>query len=279
MMMTRCSTMPEGDTIFRAAQTLQKAFAGKRVERFETVFPQLSRVDADAPIAGRTIDRVSAVGKHLLITFSGALTLRTHMRMNGSWHIYRRGERWHKSRHSMRIIIETADFEAVGFNIPEAEFVDPSTARELVRLGPDLLAPSFDLDKAVERMEALGGDEIADVLLNQTVATGIGNVFKSEILFVCRINPFVKSGELSRAQLAQLMATARKQLRENVLEAPEAKMRRTTMRSNPAERLWVYGRGSRPCRVCGTAVKRQLQGRHSRPTYWCPSCQAAGGKP
>ena len=86
--------MPEGDTIFRAARTLDRAFAGQTVTRFESVYPTLTRVHEDAPIVGRTIDRVDSVGKHLLIHFSGDLVLRTHMRMSGSWHIYRHGERW-----------------------------------------------------------------------------------------------------------------------------------------------------------------------------------------
>lgn len=271
--------MPEGDTIFRAAATLQRALAGKQVEHFETVFPQLSRIDVDEPLAGRRIESVNAVGKHLLIHFSGGLTLRTHLRMNGSWHIYRRGERWKRSRFSMRIVIATSDFEAVGFQIPEAEFVRVASSRQLARLGPDLLAPEFDIDAAMERMSRQPDAEIADVLLDQTVATGIGNVFKCEILFVCRINPFTRTGTLDEETKRQLLTTAQRQLRQNVLDSPERVMRTTTERANPAERLWVYGRGRRPCRVCGTAVERRLQGRHSRPTYWCPTCQPAPANP
>ena len=126
---TRCR-MPEGDTIFRAARTLHRALAGKPVVRFETVLAQLSRVDDDSPIAGRTVERVRSVGKHLLVEFSGDLVLRTHMRMNGSWHIYRPGERWQRPRSAMRVVVETADFQAVAFDVPVAEF---RTARALAR--------------------------------------------------------------------------------------------------------------------------------------------------
>src|SRR6185436_6204324 len=119
----RTTTMPEGDTIFRAARTLQRALAGKPVTSFESAFPALNRVNDDAPIAGRTIERIHSAGKHLLVRFSGGLVLRTHMRMNGTWHIYRTGEKWQRSRRDMRIVITTADFEAVGFNIPVAEFM------------------------------------------------------------------------------------------------------------------------------------------------------------
>src|SRR5689334_19279401 len=119
--------MPEGDTIFRAARTMQRALAGAVVTRFESVFPALNGIDVDRPLAGRTIDAVTSHGKHLLITFSGDLILRTHMQMNGSWHLYRPGERWQRPRSDMRLVIETAAFVAVGFNVPIAEFL---TARE-----------------------------------------------------------------------------------------------------------------------------------------------------
>ena len=115
--------MPEGDTIHRTAATLQKALAGKVVTRFETVLPKLARVDDQTPLRGRMIERVVAVGKHLVIDFSGDLHLRTHMRMNGPWHIYRRGERWRRPRRDMRVVVETADFVAVGCNVPVAELL------------------------------------------------------------------------------------------------------------------------------------------------------------
>ena len=123
--------MPEGDTIFRAARTLHRALAGKPVVRFETALAQLSRVDDDAPIAGRTVERVRSVGKHLLVELSGDLVLRTHMRMAGSWHVYRPGERWQRPRSAMRVVLETADFQAVAFDVPVAEF---RTARRLLAM-------------------------------------------------------------------------------------------------------------------------------------------------
>src|SRR4026207_2095158 len=113
--------MPEGDALFRAARTLHRALAGSRGTRSASVFPALTRVDADRPLAGRTIESVSARGKHLLMTFSGDLILRTHMKMTGSWHIYRPGERWQRPARDMRIVVETARFVAVGFTVPVAE--------------------------------------------------------------------------------------------------------------------------------------------------------------
>src|SRR5882757_1807287 len=133
--------MPEGDSIYRAAQALHRALAGKTVTSFETVLPKLARVDEDTPLKGRTIERVISPGKNLIIEFSGDLHLHTHMKMNGSWHIYRPGERWQRPHRDMRIVIETADFVAVAFTVPVAEF---HTGRSLARqsdlrsMGPDL---------------------------------------------------------------------------------------------------------------------------------------------
>ena len=273
--------MPEGDTIFRAARTLHRALAGKPVVRFESVFPHLTRVHEDTPLTGRTIDDVRAAGKHLLMRFSGDLLLRTHMRMNGSWHIYRPGERWQRPRRSMRIIVGTADFEAVGFDIPVAEMLREKDLRrheELRQLGPDLLGETFDAGEAARRIRDRGGREIADVLLNQRVLAGIGNVYKSEVLFACGVSPFAPVSSLTDEQVACLLSTARRFLRANVTDSLAAMttytgFRRTTRRADPKERLWVYGRAGDPCRKCGAPIRLRAQGRDARLTYWCDRCQ------
>ena len=273
--------MPEGDTIFRAARTLHRALAGKAVIAFESVLPALTRIDEDAPIAGRTIDRVTAAGKHLLIHFSGDLVLRTHMRMNGSWHIYRTGERWQRARRDMRIVIRTSDLEAVGFSIPVAEFMSNAELTrhpDLRRLGPDLLSDTFDAEQAVTNLRRRPASAIADALLNQQVIAGLGNVYKSEILFMCRVNPFALVGDLPDRQLAALVETGRQVLRTNVSEnlasmTTYGGLRRTTGRSDPSGRLWVYGRARLPCRRCGTRIGVRKHGLDARLTYWCPSCQ------
>ena len=275
--------MPEGDTIFRAARTLHRALAGKPVVRFESPFPALTRVHLDAPLTMRRIEEVSATGKHLLMRFSGGLILRTHMRMNGSWHISRPGERWQRSRRHMRVLVATEDFVAVAFNVHVAEFIraeDLPRHGELRHLGPDLLAADFDEHAALERMRARPADLVADVLLNQRVVAGIGNVYKSEVLFACRISPFVQTAGLADEDLQRLVRTARRLLRANVQPsmAPMTTytgFRRTTGRDNPAERLWVYGRGGKPCRRCGTAISVKKHGPGARLTYWCPGCQGS----
>lgn len=275
--------MPEGDTIFRAARTLSRALAGGVVTRFESVFPALNRIDDDRPLKGRTIESVSARGKHLLIAFSGDLVLRTHMRMHGSWHVYRPGERWQRSSRDMRLVVETDRFVAVGFNVPVAEFLtgrELSRHKELGALGPDLLAPAFDRAEALQRIRREGSRAIADVLLNQRAVAGIGNVFKSEILFEAGVDPFAAAGAVSDAALARVIDTAQRLLRANVLDRSRtlstAIGRRTTRSLDPREKLWVYGRGGKPCRACGMPIQARKTGVDARLTYWCPRCQRSG---
>ena len=276
--------MPEGDTIYRAARTLNRALAGDAVERFESVLPALSRVDDDHPLAGRTIESVAASGKHVLMRFSGDLVLRTHMRMNGSWHVYRPGERWRRPRRDMRIVIATARFEAVGFNIPVAEFLTPAGMRrheDLRKMGPDLLGESFDEFEALRRFRERPASFIADALLNQRVVAGAGNVYKSEVLFLCRIDPWAAVRDVSDDRILEVLNTARRLLRANVNDPQRGIVtytgyRRTTRRADPGERLHVYGRARKPCRRCGTPIRVRAQGAHARLTYWCPTCQPPG---
>jgi endonuclease VIII len=279
--------MPEGDTIFRAARTLHRALAGKTVVRFRTVLTQLERVDIDTPLAGRTIERVEARGKHLLIHFSGDLILRTHMRMNGSWHIYRPGERWQRPARDMRVVIATDDFEAVAFRVPVAEF---RTAAALARddaiqsLGPDLLDPDADLEEAVRRLRDRGPMPIADALLDQRALTGVGNIFKSESLFVAGVSPFARVASLSNDTLRTIVDTARQQLEANTHDPIEPRlavaggMRSTTGSDRPDRRLWVYGRAGAPCRRCHTPIALAKQGEDARLTYYCPNCQQVTGE-
>jgi endonuclease-8 len=274
--------VPEGDTIFRSARALNRALAGKIVMRFETAYAHLATVDDDKKIAERTVERVEARGKWLLMYFSGDLILVTHMRMNGSWHLYRTGERWRRPRRDMRIMIETADWSAVGFTVPVAEF---HSAASLLRktmipiLGTDLLKEDFDVADTMAGMREYAHEEIAEVLLNQRVMSGIGNVYKSETCFMCGVNPFWQVRTLDPSQLEQLVFMARKFLSLNVAEDVDgeistyAGLRRTTNTADRSARLWVYGRAGKPCRRCGTPIEMRKQGPGARTTFWCPVCQ------
>ena len=297
--------MPEGDSIFRAARTLNLALAGQQVTRFETGLAELAQLDRNEPIAGRTIERVLSAGKHILMFFSGDLVLRSHMRMNGSWHIYRSGERWQMPARAMRIVIETADWVAVAFNVYAAEFVAASALgrhRPVATLGPDLLG-AFDVDRALELVRREGARPIHEVLLDQRVMAGIGNVYKSEILFLSGIHPDTPASALDDTRWRALVALAQLLLKANVAPGAQGgietyhgrggrgtevpgdrgtrvarygtlpRPRTTTRRMNPEDRLWVYSRGGQPCRKCGTRIASRKDGDHARVTYWCPLCQ------
>jgi endonuclease VIII len=274
--------VPEGDTIFRSARALGKALTGERVVRFETQLAHLASVNDDTPVEGRTVDQVEARGKWLLMHFSGDLILTTHMLMSGSWHIYRAGERWRMPRASMRCAIYTVGWQAVAFNVPVAKFF---TARTLERnsavpkLGPDLLGDTFSGDEARARVLARPEEEIANVLLNQRVIAGIGNVYKCEVCFLCGVHPFRHVSTLTADELDCMLHEARKLLQVNVQHGAEDGIvtytgkRRTTGRSDTGARLWVYARQGQPCRRCGTPVLHRKQGPDARSTYWCPECQ------
>lgn len=274
--------MPEGDTIFRSARALNRALAGKTVTRFDTALAPLASVNDNTPITGRIIEKVESRGKWLIMHFSGDLMLVTHMLMSGSWHIYRTGERWRQPKSRMRAVIATADFEAVAFNVPVAQF---HTARSLERstmvpkLGPDLLSEDFSETEARSRLMAQADSDVADALLNQRVMAGLGNVYKSEVCFACQVNPFRKVSTLTANEVDCILDRSRKFMAANVADGAGDGIityigpRRTTHAANQGERLWVYGRQGRECRRCGATVLMRKQGSGARSTYWCPECQ------
>jgi endonuclease VIII len=278
--------MPEGDTIFRTARALQKAIGGKVVTGFATGLAKLARVEDEATVIGRVVEKVESRGKWCLIYFSGDLILVTHMLMSGSWHLYRTGELWRMGRSRMRVVIRTEDWEAVAFNVPIAEF---HTARSLERhspipkLGPDVLAAEFTVEGGVSRLAAYGREnpdaEIAVVLLNQRVLAGLGNVYKSEVAFSAGVNPFRAMRTITPREMEALVDFAHRYMKANVAEgkgdgiATYAAGRMTTNAMNREERLWVYGRQGQECRRCGATVMMRKQGEQARSTYWCPECQ------
>jgi endonuclease-8 len=263
--------MPEGDTIHRAANRLRPALVGRPLVRFEA--PRAS-FPARRPGPGTIITAVDAVGKHLLVRFDNGTVLRTHLRMSGSWHLYRSGEAWRRPAHLMRAVVEVPDWVAVCFAAPVVtiEVDRPATGRPdgVAHLGPDLTRSDLsdaDLDAAAERMELLvePAAEIGAVLLDQRIACGVGNVYKSEVLWACGVSPFATVAELDPPTRRHLLATASRMLRANVATGG----RRVTHGAGVA----VYGRAGQPCRRCGTPVRRRRQGEQARSTYWCPTCQ------
>jgi endonuclease VIII len=278
--------MPEGDSIYRTARALQRAIGGRVVTGFETGLAKLARVNDDTPLVGRVVEKVKSHGKWCLIYFSGDLILVTHMLMSGSWHLYRTGERWRMGRDKMRVVIRTIDWEAVGFNIPVAEF---HTVRSLARtsqvpkLGPDVLSAEFTTEGGVGRLIAYAREnpdaEIAVVLLNQRVIAGLGNVYKSEVAFASGVNPFRAMRTITAREMEVMVEFAQRYMRANVAEGTGEEIvtysgnRRTTHAMDREERLWVYGRQGMECRRCGAKVMMRKQGVEARSTYWCRECQ------
>jgi endonuclease-8 len=278
--------MPEGDTIYRSARALHQVLAGHIVTAFDTGLAKLARVNDDTPLKGRTVEKVESRGKWLLIHFSGDLILVTHMLMSGSWHIYRAGERWRIPRSKMRVVLSIAEWEAVAFNVPIAEF---HTARSLRRsehvsqLGPDILSDDFTIDTGVQRLASYARQapeaEVGVALLNQRVIAGLGNVYKSEVAFAAQVNPFRAIGTLSRNEIERIVEIAQRYMKANIEDGKGDGVvtfsgnRRTTHAMDREERLWVYHRQGQECRRCGASIFLRKQGSQARVTFWCPECQ------
>jgi endonuclease VIII len=260
--------MPEGDTLFRTAQGLRPYLVGRDIRSARAQgpgpVPQIQRV------VGKRVDAVEAQGKNLLIRFDGGLELRTHLRMNGSWHRYRPGERWRRPPGRARLVLEVDGAVAVCFDAPVVELFETRAERlhpSLSRLGPDLLSPDFDAAEAHRRLRApeRRSVSISEALLDQRALAGIGNIWRNETLFAVRVDPFTPVQDIDDATLDRLIATARRLLDDSVTMPPG----RAPMR--------VYRRTGRPCPRCGTPIRSApLSAEIPRTTYWCPACQ--GGR-
>jgi len=248
--------MSEGDTIFRTAAVLRAGLQGKRVV--------VAQPGALKRLAGRTVTEVKPIGKHLLIRFDNGLAIHSHMRMQGAWHLYKRGERWRRPAWQMKALLETDDVVAVCFGAPVIDLVRDEATR-VGHLGPDILTEDWRVDDAALRARMLGATAIGEVLLDQRVTAGIGNVYRCEALWQTRINPWTKTADLRDEQLTTLFETACKAMRANL----NGWDRRFPGYGKGA----VHGRGGRPCPRCGTRIKVRAQGEHARLTYWCPTCQ------
>jgi endonuclease-8 len=266
--------MPEGDTIYRSARTLQAALAGATVLRAQSaaVGQAIKRLE------GAKVERVEARGKHLNLLFDNGLALHTHMRMTGSWHRYRPGERWRAAAWKARVVLETAEAVAVCFEAPVVELMDARALDihpALESLGPDLLAEEFALEEALDRLQARGGMAIAEALLDQKALAGIGNVYKSEVLFLERVDPWRRVSSMAREDLRRLVGRARALLKANATSgAPAGRVTTGGAALAGGSRLWVYGRRGRPCLRCRAAILSRKQGVEARTTYWCPGCQS-----
>jgi endonuclease-8 len=269
--------MPEGDTIYRTAAVLRAALVGRRITGARAQpQPALRRVPDLSRLVGATVTDVEARGKHLLIGFENGFTLRSHLRMTGSWHRYRPGERWHLPLRRASAILETNESVAVAFDTPVVELLtdaDLRRSRALTTLGPDLLSRDFDADEALRRLRERDAEALASVLLDQRAVAGIGNVYKSEVAFLDGLDPWAPVAAFDDAELVGALRTARRLLQANT----RGGARVTTGSPVRGQGLWVYGRVGRPCRRCGTRIQVSRQGELARLTYWCPRCQPHRG--
>ncbi|PBC85432.1 endonuclease-8 [Streptomyces sp. 2224.1] len=276
--------MPEGDTVWRLARRLGDALVGHRLTRCDLRVPRLATVD----LTGREVLDVRSRGKHLLTRFEGGLTLHSHLRMDGAWKIYAPAERWRGGpAHQIRAVLGTAEHTAVGYRLPVLDLLRTADESRVVgHLGPDLLGPDWDPERALGRLLSAPGRPLGEALLDQRNLAGIGNVYKSELCFLLRASPWLPVGQLPRPERLPALA-------KRLLEANKDRPARTTTpwghrphpfgnsgRGRPDRRLWVYGRSGRPCLRCGTGIRTadqdpadQTPATEERVTYWCPACQ------
>jgi endonuclease-8 len=262
--------LPEGDTIYRAARTLSARLSGKEVTAFRSTVPALAHVKLE----GTRVESVEARGKNLQVTFDDGRVLTTHMKMTGSWHVYHPGERWFLPSHRARAVIEVSDCVAVCFSAPVVELhASPAHLEQarLGRLGPDILSPGFDASEAVARIASRSALSLGEALLDQSLLCGIGNVYKSETLFLERVSPFIASGTLPQPRLHAVVTRARTLMQQNL--APGSGMRTTRGALPGASRHWVYRRSGSACFVCETKIEMRRQGTALRSTYFCRRCQ------
>jgi len=258
--------MPEGDTILRAATTLHARLAGRPVLRWSSPLPALINVH----VLGQKILRVDAVGKNLFIVFEDGRALHSHMRMSGSWHVYPQTTSPRSFPGTARVMIEVEGCVAVCFNAPVVRMLSSAQVqREVAALGPDILSPTFDVIDAARRILAAGDRPVGDAIMDQSILAGIGNIYKSESLFVTKLDPFASSASLGLEKLRALVTQARRLMHRNL--SPSTGMRTTRLGSG--SRVWVYKRSGEPCLTCGERIRMRRQGVGQRSTYYCPACQ------
>ena len=256
--------MPEGDTVHLAAARLDAALKNQTITATDFRVPRYATAD----LTGTTVLNVVARGKHLLFRFDDGRSLHTHFKMEGTWHLYRRGERWRGGPgHEIRAILETERWVAVGWRLAVVDLIATASEAELLsHLGPDVLGPDWDAGEALARIEKDPERSIGAVLLDQRVIAGPGNVYKCEICFLRGLHPETPVGAVE--DLPGLVDLTKRLMEANRSTGDQ----NTTGDARRGRKQWVYGRGGGPCRRCGTLIERKAEP-GDRVTYWCPSCQ------
>jgi endonuclease-8 len=258
--------MPEGDTVWRTARTLHEALAGRTLTRSDLRVPQWATLD----LRGVTVDEAASRGKHLFVR-AGDVSLHTHLKMEGAWHVYPPHGRWRRPAHTARVVLENADHQAVGFSLGLVEVLDRTAEDDAMHwLGPDLLGPEWSLDEAVRRVTADPDRPVFLALHDQRNVAGFGNEYVNEICFLHGLLPTRPVAEV--ADVRHVIERGQRLIALN----SRRPVRTFTGSLRDAEELWVFGRDRRPCRRCGTAIRRGELGddpTRRRNTFWCPTCQ------
>ena len=258
--------MPEGDTVWRTARHLDQALTGLRLTRTDFRVPSLATLD----LSGRQVTGTVSRGKHLLTRIGEDHTLHTHLKMEGSWHLYRPTTSWRRPAHEARVVLSTREWVAVGFALGITEVVARDQEDRVVgHLGPDLLGPDWDEAEALRRLRAQPDRPIGEALLHQRNLAGIGNMYQAELCFLSGVHPATPVAAVT--DLPRMVRRARQ-----VLEANKERVQQvTTGDLRRGRTLWVYGRGHQPCRRCGARIRQAELG--GRVSYWCPRCQPEPG--
>ena len=262
--------MPEGDTVWLAARRLHDALAGRALTHTDFRVPALAAAD----LAGETVLEVASRGKHLLIRTDASRTVHTHFRMDGAWHLYRPGARWTAGPEwQVRVVLANAEWYAIGYRMPVVDILPTADESSVVgHLGPDLLGADWDAEVAVANLRSTPDREIGPALLDQRNLAGIGNLYKTEALYLSGITPWT-----AVRNVPDLDAVVRRAHR--LLHTNKAHWHQTTTGSlRRGEQHWVFERPGRPCRRCGATIAAAMQAEPDQPTharicYWCPTCQ------
>ncbi len=243
--------MPEGDTLLRTAQALNNHIAGRVcIEASPAPFTRLS---------GQCVDRVESHGKHLYIWFESGLGIHSHLRMRGTWHLYGVTEGWHRPERERRVSLCFENVTAVLFSAPTVEIV--SGNERTAHLGPDILGDGFEVADAVRHTRAAPSKHVGEMLLDQRICAGIGNIYRCESLWHLGLSPWTATGDIDDETLAALFAQARRLMLGAAREVPGANRRA------------VHGRAGRSCPRCAERIAVRGQGEQARMTFWCPNCQ------
>jgi endonuclease VIII len=258
--------VPEGDTVWRAAASLDHALAGRVLDRSDFRVPRYATLD----LSGRAVAGVAAYGKHLFVRIEGGLSVHTHFMMDGTWRLYRRGRSWGERVHEIRVVLSAGPWDALGYRLQVLDVLATAHEERITgRLGPDLLGPDWDPTEAVTRLGSDPERPLGEALLDQSLVAGWGNVYKCEICFLAGLDPQTPIGRVEQldrvVSLGHRLITANRNRHGHI----------TTGDLRPGRHHWVYGRAGRPCARCGTLIRRAGQPGPGgdRVTYWCPSCQ------